>query len=349
MSSIITAAGIAALKAGDKAQARVLLLQAVKDDPNDELAWLWLSGSVELDGQRRDALERVLAINPANEGARKGLALLPPSSSPSPLPSPLPEALISQQQVDAAKKCPYCAETIKAEAVICRFCGKDLSIAAPQVGSTSIPEESQEVLTLSQVTSSLGGPQKTKKSNPLKTILLLLIVLSCGFIYFLGDIGSKSNNSAENSRSPVVAPVAVIEPTAELAPGIGSTVQVGATEWYVTDAFLTDALTGDTFSARPSGIFLVVEARVTNGGDQAESLVSPKTLDADGREYEVSGEADVILANDRPCVFERLNPGATKTCRFVYDIPAGNDGSGWSLQADELGIFGETATIALQK
>ncbi|MCU0493479.1 MAG: tetratricopeptide repeat protein [Chloroflexaceae bacterium] len=69
-------AGIAALKTGDRAGAMRLLAQAVRSDPNNERAWLFLAGAVADLEQRRSCLERVLQLNPQNEMARKGLASL---------------------------------------------------------------------------------------------------------------------------------------------------------------------------------------------------------------------------------------------------------------------------------
>jgi hypothetical protein len=68
--------GIAALKAGNKEQARQLLIQATQANPQNEQAWLWLSGAVESDSERLICLNKVLEINPNNEPAQRGAAAL---------------------------------------------------------------------------------------------------------------------------------------------------------------------------------------------------------------------------------------------------------------------------------
>src|SRR5262245_38328980 len=65
-----------ALRAGDKPRARDLLAQAIRLNPADDQNWLWLSGAVETDDERRRCLERALLLNPNNQAARRGLALL---------------------------------------------------------------------------------------------------------------------------------------------------------------------------------------------------------------------------------------------------------------------------------
>lgn len=71
--------GIAAVKAGRLAQARSLLMQVVERDEANEKAWLWLSGAVESDDDRRICLENVLTLNPNNAAAQRGLSRLGPA------------------------------------------------------------------------------------------------------------------------------------------------------------------------------------------------------------------------------------------------------------------------------
>jgi hypothetical protein len=87
-------AGIAAVKSGDKTQAFELLSRALAAEPRHEIGWLWLSGVVADDAERYYCLEQVLAINPRNAAAQRGLSLLPHGLTPtSPLAprSPAPE------------------------------------------------------------------------------------------------------------------------------------------------------------------------------------------------------------------------------------------------------------------
>ncbi len=69
-------AGITAVKNGDRLQGRALLEAVIAADERNETAWLWLSGAVETAEERQICLENVLAINPENALAQKGLAKL---------------------------------------------------------------------------------------------------------------------------------------------------------------------------------------------------------------------------------------------------------------------------------
>ncbi len=79
---------IAAVKAGDKEAGRRLLAEVIRNDPRNEVAWLWMSAATDSDVQRRTCLERVLAINPGNATARRGLARLDPPTQPPGAPPP---------------------------------------------------------------------------------------------------------------------------------------------------------------------------------------------------------------------------------------------------------------------
>src|SRR6266498_1308450 len=66
--------GIAAARAGNRAEARALLTRAIEADERNEQAWLWLSGVVDDPNDMRTCLHNVLELNPNNTKARQGLA-----------------------------------------------------------------------------------------------------------------------------------------------------------------------------------------------------------------------------------------------------------------------------------
>ena len=65
--------GIEEARNGNREAARNLFELLTRQEPDNAQAWLWLAGVADGPDQRREALQRVMALEPENEMARKGL------------------------------------------------------------------------------------------------------------------------------------------------------------------------------------------------------------------------------------------------------------------------------------
>lgn len=93
--------GIDAARRGDRVTARDLLEEVINADPNNELAWMWLASSVTSLSERREALEKVLEINPGNNRAREALRQLELRANPQGTAAPrAPRAATSARSAD---------------------------------------------------------------------------------------------------------------------------------------------------------------------------------------------------------------------------------------------------------
>ncbi len=72
----------------DLARGRELLLQALKEDPQNDMAWLWLTRTVKDRQKRLECVERALQINPQNEQAQQLKARLLAGAEAAPAGSP---------------------------------------------------------------------------------------------------------------------------------------------------------------------------------------------------------------------------------------------------------------------
>jgi len=64
------------IRMGNREEGRQMLEEILEEDENNEEVWLWLSSVVEADEDREICLENVLALNPDNMVAKKGLEAL---------------------------------------------------------------------------------------------------------------------------------------------------------------------------------------------------------------------------------------------------------------------------------
>ena len=135
--------GIAAAKTGqarDKEEARFYLEWVMRstDATSDQKAsaWLWLSQIEDDPAKKRDCLENVLASDPANVLARRGLAILEGRLKPDDIVDPnkpvepVKPAAIPQPAGVRRYVCPQCGGRLSYVAdqrsLVCGYCGNRL-------------------------------------------------------------------------------------------------------------------------------------------------------------------------------------------------------------------------------
>ena len=127
--------GIAAAKAGDMDEAYYYLERVIigRAAPNEQArAWLWLSQVGDDPADKRECLEQVLAIEPTNGSARRGLALLEGRLRPEDVVDPDQlEQVVPAEPVETPAeifRCQRCNGrmnyTPDGTALTCEFCGQ---------------------------------------------------------------------------------------------------------------------------------------------------------------------------------------------------------------------------------
>lgn len=109
-----------------------------------------------------------------------------------------PGCLLSRKKMNPeqdTKQCPFCAETIKRQAVICRFCGYDLHTGAPAHNSPQYSPARPEI----KAHSSVMDGVKIGFGIFFVLPLLLLVGLLAFCSVLLPFTGGKTNSSVEPS------------------------------------------------------------------------------------------------------------------------------------------------------
>ena len=225
--------GVQAARAGQNETARRLLHEAVRLAPEHEQAWLWLSGVEATTDAKTAALKQVLAINPANAAAKRGLERLQPSDLDL-------SAVVSSYAAPAPARAAQ-SQTPPPARMATRPLGESAAPAATTDQQAAAPARPVALDSLEQLRPAIKHAQNKHpflpRTSEVVILLLLVVMVAGGYTFFRSYLDQvtfgfdAANTQAQVDRFQGTSiPTVMAQPTEQPAQAAANTTEIPANE-----------------------------------------------------------------------------------------------------------------------
>lgn len=171
----------------------------------------------------------------------------------------------------------------------------------------------------------------------------------CLVAFLLGRLARPYANapSPPSEQAAGQSLLTATKPVATALPGVGDEIALDGVTLKVTAA----ENTGHTFSnaehsvpLESAGMFVWLTVQITNTGSDPIALHAPKLTDSAGREFNPHEDQWLYIPSATKCTLDTLNPGLTKTCSNLFELPTDATGLAAVLKTS---LFGDEVRVNL--